>query len=438
MMETYWNGGAADTYNRRISMTILSRKGLLQMLGLAALIIAGVAYYLHGRSGAIHYVTTPAGKGDIVQAVTATGTVNPVVTVQVGSYVSGPIVQMLCDFNTQVKKGQLCAKIDPSTYQMVLDQAQANLANATAQMHKDQATLAYAKVTYERDQKLIRENVISQDQLDSQKSTNDAAAAQVGVDRASIMQQQAAVRAAQVNLAYTNIISPVDGTVVSRNVDMGQTVAASFQTPTLFLIAQDLTKMQVDTNVSESDVGPVQVGQKAGFTVDAFPDRTFWGSVAQVRQSPITVQNVVTYDVVIAVSNPELLLMPGMTANARIVTAERDDVLKVPLQALRFTPAGTEEREHHHHDGTGGGENAVKTANSERKGHLWVSNDGKIRRVNVVRGLDDGSVVEIRSGDLQPGDQVVIDQSNPEGAGTHHGPAGPGAGGPMGGIPHHM
>ena len=250
------------------------------------------------------------------------------------------------------------------------------------------------------------------------------------------MQQQAAVRAAQVNLAYTNIISPVDGTVVSRNVDMGQTVAASFQTPTLFLIAQDLTKMQVDTNVSESDVGPVQVGQKAGFTVDAFPDRTFWGTVAQVRQSPITVQNVVTYDVVIAVSNPELLLMPGMTANARIVTAERDDVLKVPLQALRFTPAGTEQHEHHHHDAAAGGEDAVKTANSERKGHLWVSTDGKIRRINVVRGLDDGSVVEIRSGDIQPGDQVVIDQTNPGGAAGGRGP-GFGARSPMG-MPHHL
>jgi HlyD family secretion protein len=439
MMETYWNGGAADTYNRRIFMTILSRRALLQLLAIVLLVIGGVAYYLHGRSGAIHYVSTPANKGDIVQAVTATGTVNPVVTVQVGTYVSGPIVQMLCDFNTQVKKGQLCAKIDPSTYQMTLDQATANLANATAQLHKDQATLEYAKVTYERDQKLIRQAVISQDQLDSQKSTNDAAAAQVEVDRASILQQQAAVRAAQVNLAYTNIISPVDGTVVSRNVDMGQTVAASFQTPTLFLIAQDLTKMQVDTNVSESDVGPVQLGQKAGFTVDAFPDRTFWGTVAQVRQSPITVQNVVTYDVVIAVSNPELLLMPGMTANARIVTAERDDVLKVPLQALRFTPAGTEEREHHHHDATSGGDHAVKAANSERKGHVWVSDDGKIRRVSIMRGLDDGSEVEIRGGELQPGDQVVIDQTNPEGAAAgHHGPGGLGAGGPMGGIPHHM
>jgi HlyD family secretion protein len=281
---------------------------------------------------------------------------------------------------------------------------------------------------------LIRENVVSEDTLDSQKATYDAAKAQVGVDQASIMQQQASVRAAKVNLAYTNIISPVDGTVVARNVDMGQTVAASFQTPTLFLIAQDLTKMQVDTNVSESDVGPVKVGQKAGFTVDAFPDRTFWGTVAQVRQSPITVQNVVTYDVVIAVSNPELLLMPGMTANARIVTAERDGVLKVPLQALRFSPSGTEDEHQHHHGGNG-----AKTAGSARNGHVWVSEGGKLRKVKIVRGLDDGSVVEIVSGDLHEGDQVVIDQSTPGGGTTgSKRPGGPGAGGPMGGMPHHL
>ncbi|HXN85526.1 MAG TPA: efflux RND transporter periplasmic adaptor subunit [Candidatus Binataceae bacterium] len=399
---------------------------------LALVIVVGIAYYMHRGSGGAKYVTEAAAKGDIVQAVTATGTVNPVVTVQVGTYVSGPITQMLCDFNTKVKKGQLCAKIDPSTYQMTLDQAQANLANGNAQQRKDEATLEYAKVTYERDLKLIREQVVSRDTVDSQKATFDAAAAQVGVDKAAIMQQQAAVNAAKINLNYTDIISPVDGTVVSRNVDLGQTVAASFQTPTLFLIAQDLTKMQVDTNVSESDVGPVKLGQKAGFTVDAFADRTFWGTVAQVRQSPITVQNVVTYDVVIAVSNPELLLMPGMTANARIVTAERDDVLKIPLQAIRFSPEGTAEEHQHHHNG-------AKPEGSNRNAHVWVSDGGKLRKVKIVRGLDDGSVVEVVSGDLQAGDQVVIDQSNPgAGAGKRSsGPGGPGAGASMG-MPRHL
>src|ERR1019366_7589381 len=269
-MATYWNVRAMDIYNRRTPMTLRSWKMGRRILVVAVLIIAVAAYFLHGGSSGAQYVTTAASQGEIVQAVTANGTVNPVVTVQVGSHVSGPIVQMLCDFNTQVKKVQLCAKIDPRTYQNTLDQAQANLANATAQLQKDEATLEYAKVTYKRDLKLISQHVISNDALDSAKATFDAAAAQVGVDKAAIMQQEAAVNAAKVNLGYTNIISPVDGTVVSRNVDLGQTVAASFQTPTLFLIAQDLTKMQVDTNVSESDVGPVHVGQKAGFTVDAF------------------------------------------------------------------------------------------------------------------------------------------------------------------------
>jgi HlyD family secretion protein len=433
-MATYWNRGAADIYNRWIPMTFQSWKLGRRVLVVAVLIVVvGAYYFLHGVSNGDQYITTPVAKGDLVQAVTATGTVNPVVTVQVGSYVSGPITQMLCDFNTQVKKGQLCAKIDPRTYQNTLDQAEANLANARAQLQKDQAAREYAEVTYQRDLRLIRERVISQDAVDSEKSTFDGATAQVAVDKAAIMQQQAAVNAAKVNLGYTDIISPVDGTVVARNVDLGQTVAASFQTPTLFLIAQDLTKMQVDTNVSESDVGPVQIGQKAGFTVDAFPDRTFWGAVAQVRQSPITVQNVVTYDVVIAVSNPELLLKPGMTANARIVTAERDEVLKVPLQALRFSPTGNEEHQHHH-----GAGNGAKTAHSDRNGHLWVSESGKLRRVKIVRGLDDGSVVEIVAGDLHPGDQVVIDQSNPGGASAGGKRMGPGAGAPMGGIPHHL
>ena len=424
-MATYWNAAAADAYNRRIPMTVQSWLSW-RVLALALLIVAGAAYFMRGGSSAARYVTAPAAKGDIVQAVTATGTVNPVVTVQVGSYVSGPIVQMLCDFNTQVKKGQLCAKIDPQVYQNTLAQQQANLANAVAQLHKDEATLAYDKLTYERDSKLIRDGVISQDQMDSAKSAYDAAAAQVGVDKASIQQNEAAVGLAKVNLNYTNIIAPVDGTVVSRNVDLGQTVAASFQTPILFLIAQDLTKMQVDTNVSESDVGPIQVGQKAGFTVDAFPDRTFWGSVAQVRQSPITVQNVVTYDVVIAISNPELLLKPGMTANARIVTAERDDVLKVPLQALRFSPDGAKEHEHHHEHGAGG-----KVAHSDHTGRVWVDDGGKLRKVDIVRGLDDGTSVEIVSGGLHEGDQVVVDQSTPGEAGAKR------PSGPMG-MPHHL
>jgi HlyD family secretion protein len=245
----------------------------------------------------------------------------------------------------------------------------------------------------------LKEKVVSQDTVDSARSTADQAAAQVELDRANIQQQQASLHAAEVNLGFTDIISPVDGTVVLRNVDVGQTVAASFQTPTLFLIAQDLTRMQVDASVSESDVGPVRVGQRAEFTVDAFPHHPFPGSVSQVRQAPITVQNVVTYDVVLSVSNPESLLKPGMTANARIITAENEDVLKVPLQALRFSPNGAgkgDDHEHRHGDHTAS---------------LWVLEGKALRRIQVVRGVDDGTSVEIVSGGPKPGDKVVIDES---------------------------
>jgi HlyD family secretion protein len=346
----------------------------------------------------VRYVTVAAERGDLVRAVTATGTVNPVVTVQVGTYVSGPIVKLSCDFNTEVKKGQICAKIDPRPYQVTVEQASASLANAHAQLKKDQASLSYARITYQRDQSLAKENVVTEDALDSARSTADQAMAQVELDRANIRQQEASLHAAQVNLGFTDIISPVDGTVVSRNVDVGQTVAASFQTPTLFLIAQDLTRMQVDASVSESDVGPVRVGQSAEFTVDAFPHHPFPATVTQVRQAPVTVQNVVTYDVVLGVSNPELLLKPGMTANARIITAEQKNVLQVPLQALRFSPNGGDE--------SGKAEHRP----ADHTASLWVVDGRAPREIQVVRGIDDGTSVEILGGDLKPGDQIVIDE----------------------------
>ncbi len=263
------------------------------------------------------------------------------------------------------------------------------------------ADLAYKKLTFERDRVLVRNNTISQDQADAAESAWRMAEAQVGLDRALIRQQEALLKQAEVNLNYTNIVSPVDGTVVSRNVDVGQTVAASFQTPTLFLIARDLTQMQVDANVSESDIGYVKDGQRATFRVDAFPERDFEGVVGQVRQAPITVQNVVTYDVVINVSNPELLLKPGMTANVTIVTARREDVLRVPIQALRFRP---EQRA-----GTAQPPGVVSEGHSRQQKRVWVLRDGRLKRIAVTAGLDDGTYVEILSGDLRAGDQVVTD-----------------------------
>jgi HlyD family secretion protein len=367
--------------------------------------VAAVVLWLQHAPASAHYVTVAAERGALIRAVTATGTVNPVVTVQVGTYVSGPIVKIYCDFNTEVKKGQICAKIDPRPYEVTVEQARASLANARAQLKKDQASLIYDRLEYTRDESLVKGNVVSQDTLDSARSTADQAAAQVELDQANIRQQEASLHAAEVNLGFTDIISPVDGTVVSRNVDVGQTVAASFQTPTLFLIAQDLTRMQVDASVSESDVGPVRVGQSAEFTVDAFPHHPFSATVTQVRQAPVTVQNVVTYDVVLGVSNPELLLKPGMTANARIITAAQENVLKVPLQALRFSPNG--------------GDNSDSPAHrqGDHTASLWVLEGKALREIQVVRGVDDGTSVEIVSGDLKPGDRIVIDESTDAGRG---------------------
>jgi HlyD family secretion protein len=364
-----------------------------------ALIMAGglfALYWWQHREPPLKFVTAAVTRGSIVRSVTATGTVNPVTTVQVGTYVSGPIMRINVDFNSRVRAGQLLAKIDPRPFAAQVALARAALANSRAQLRKDEANLAYQKITYERDRQLIVTSVISRDQLDSQKSLMDQAVAQIGLDQAAVQQQQANLRAAELNLNYTNIVSPVDGTVVSRNVDVGQTVAASYQTPTLFLVAKDLTKMQVDTNVSESDIGAIKEGQPAVFRVDAYPERDFEAVVGPVRQAPITVQNVVTYDVVVNVANPELLLKPGMTANVTIITARRDGVLRVPLRALSFTPRPRRSL-------------AGTRAAAATGARLWTISNGRLRPLRIVRGLDDGSMVEVVSGNLKPGDEVVID-----------------------------
>ena len=258
---------------------------------LAAASIGGGAlvYWIAFRAPPPRYVTAPVTRGDVTTTISSSGTVNPVITVQVGTYVSGTIVSLTCDYNTRVHKGQLCAKIDPAPYQIVVDEDQANLATAKAQLVKDQANLVYTRLTLQRGQLLLTQNSISKDAVDAALDANDQALALISLDAAMVDQKAALLKAAQINLNYTNIVSPVDGTVVTRNVTAGQTVAASLQTPTLFLIATDLTKMQIDTNVSESDIAGVRQGTGASFTVAAFPNRTFQGTVAQVRQSPISV-----------------------------------------------------------------------------------------------------------------------------------------------------
>src|SRR5947208_2739578 len=309
----------------------------------AALVAAAAAYhFLWPASGTApaSYVTTAVDRGPIEQTVNATGTVNPVSTVQVGTYVSGPIQAIDVNFNSPVKKGQRVAKIDPAAFAVKVREAEASLKNAQAKVGEDRADTRLKKLLLERNRTLLARNLVAQNDLDTAETAYELSSAQLALDQAAVALAQGSLDEAQVNLRYTDIVSPVDGVVVSVNVAVGQTVAASFQTPTLFLIAGDLTKMQVDTNVSESDVGRVHEGQPTTFTVDAYPGQPFQGKVAQVRNAPITLQNVVTYDVVIAAENPRLELKPGMTASCSITTATRDQAPRLPVRALRFRPGG--------------------------------------------------------------------------------------------------
>jgi len=285
---------------------------------------AGVWFFTAGRASPVQYQTAQVARGDLTQAVTATGQLNPVVNVQVGSQISGRINKIFVDYNSEVKSNQVIAQIDPSSYQAQVSKAEAEVANA-------KANLTLAEVQARRAASLFTNNLIS-------ASDQDTAQAQVQQWQAQLQSAQAAVENARVDLSRCTIYAPVDGVVISRNVDVGQTVAASFNTPTLFLIANDLTRMQIDALVSEADIGGVTVGQDVNFGVDAFPYRTFHGKVSQIRYGAITNQNVVNYDCVVSVSNNDLKLLPGMTANLSIIIAERKDALKIPNAALRFRP----------------------------------------------------------------------------------------------------
>src|SRR5512133_3066104 len=310
---------------------------------LAIAIVLAVGAALWGwrathRPAAITYETQPADRGAVVAKVTATGTLSALVTVQVGSQVSGRLAQVLVDFNSPVKKGQLIARIDPQLFDAAVEQARANLVAANGNLAKSRAQAVDADRQAKRSASLAEQKLVAQADADTAASNADAARAQVAATEGSVSQARAALHQAEVNLAYTKIVSPTDGVVISRNVDVGQTVAASLQAPTIFVIAEDLARMQVDTNVAESDVGKLQSGMDATFTVDAYPGERFRGTVRQIRNAPQTVQNVVTYDAVIDVRNPDLKLRPGMTANVSFVWAQRQDVLRVPNAALRFRP----------------------------------------------------------------------------------------------------
>ena len=370
------------------------------LVAVVFVIIAAAAAFLLSRSKGdeLKYGTEKITRGDIVTTVTATGTVNAVTTVLVGTQVSGTIKQIYADFNSPVNKGQLIAQIDPALFEEQVAQAKANLLAAKANVEKAEASLVDAKRTRDRNSELFSKDLIARSDFDTADTNYETAKASLSAAKAATAQAEASLRNAQTNLGYTRIVSPVDGTVVSRNVDVGQTVAASFQTPTLFTIAQDLTKMQIDTSVDEADIGKAKAGQAVEFTVDAYPDMTFKGKVGQVRIAPIVVQNVVTYDVVVTVDNPvganghSPLLKPGMTANVSIIVAEKKDVLKIPNAALRFRLPEKE-----------------KTKAPQKGPGTWIIEAGKPKRMPLILGISDGSYTELVSGEVREGQEVIVE-----------------------------
>ncbi len=432
---------------------------------LAPGLLTGGYLYTQGFGSRPAFRTATVTRGPLTAAVSATGTLNAVITVQVGSQVSGQIKELFADFNSQVQKDQVIALIDPDTFEAKLNQtkaqveaarasvlnqeaavektradlenARAALAAARAQSAKSQVTVVDSRRTLGRNRDLRQRGLIAQADEDTAQAAYDSAVAQYEASKAQeeaqlsavraaeaqlkvadamlqnaqaqVAQNEAAQRQAQVDLDHTYIRAPVDGVVVGRNVDVGQTVAASLQAPTLFTIAQDLRNMQVDSNVDEADVGRVKVGQSVTFTVDSFPGRTFTGEVVQIRKAPLVVQNVVTYDVVVSAKNPDQRLLPGMTANVRIVIEEKENVLQVPNAALRFRPVGVEATERERSARPGGGQGGGGRSGGGPSGRVWiVGADGKPVAVSVQLGIGDGTYTEVARGELKEGQSVIV------------------------------
>ncbi len=381
---------------------------------IAAVVLIALALLLRRctSESSATFQTAVVARGPITQAVTATGTLNPVQNVQVGSQVSGNIQKLFADFNSIVKAGQVIAQIDPVVFKANVDQAEGDVANA-------RAALELARLNETRIQALVAKQSSAQSDLDQATATLHQGEANVKI-------KEGALEKAKADLDHCTITSPIDGIVISRNVDVGQTVAASLQAPIIFQIANDLSKMQIDANVAEADVGGVAVDQDVDFTVDAFPTRTFQGKVVQVRNAPITVQNVVTYDTVIGVSNPDQKLKPGMTANVSIVAAHRDETLKIPNSALRFrmpdqTPSAAPKRDPSSGPRQPGGGNKPGGNRPERRVertvYVLTSGASKPTAVTIKTGISDGVMTEVLEG-LKEGDRVVTGMTESGAAST--------------------
>ena len=378
---------------------------MLKKIALIALIL-GVAlavYFGFGRSAngkpQATYVTVPVEKGNLTAEINSTGTIKPRVEVQVGSQVSGTIKKLYADFESVVKEGDLIALIDPDTYKAKVGQARANLLSAKANLEKAEVSLVDQLRIHRRKEELLKQNAISQQDLDTAQTNADAARAQVDVSKATVAQMEANLQEAELNLKYTHIVAPVNGVVTARNMDVGQTVTASFQTPVLFRIAEDLTMMQVYTSVDEADIGRVRVGQEAVFTVPAFPDESFAASVTQIRNDPQIQQNVVTYNVILDVKNDELKLRPGMTTNVQIRLSEVKDALTVPQQAFQFSPRFANK--------------LLGDLPPPKQGQrrLWkLEGKERLRPLNVGVGTVGSDRIQILSDKLKEGDRVVVEE----------------------------
>jgi HlyD family secretion protein len=398
----------------------MRRMFLIVAVLLVGFTIGGYVFFNGERKAPVRYRTAVIERGPVVSVVTAMGSINPVVSVQVGTQVSGMIKSLHADFNSIVKAGDVVATIDPEPFRARRDQAASNLEMAKANLAKAKNEQAQRQRELNRAMSLAAQQFVSQNDVDVAITNAQGAEAQVNVVMAQVKQAEAALSAADLDLKYTTIRSPVNGIVVARNVEVGQTVAASFATPNLFLIALDLTKMQVDTNVSESDIGGITEGKEATFTVDAYPGVPFAGTIRQVRLAPIAVQNVVTYNVVIGVDNQDLRLKPGMTANVSIVVAQRDNVLKVPNAALRFVPPKSEITSSRPADGlsvTGeAGGRPLTTAGVPPARPLWKQTEnGEPVAVMVRTGISDGASTEIVSDTVTDGEEVIVGIEQPRG-----------------------
>lgn len=356
-------------------------------------------YFLSKKESAAGYNTAAAETGNIRQTITASGYINPLSTVIIGTQVSGTIKEIYVDYNSEVKKDQLLALIDPDIFKATVAQKQAALDIAKAQVNVQENDIVYYKKTLNRIEKLNSAKYSTEKELESAQRDYDNAVAQLKLQQAQVKQAEAALQSADTELRYTNITSPVDGIVISKSVEVGQTVAASFSTPELFTVAEDLTKMEIEASVVEADIAKVKVGQVVHFNVDSFPDEVFVGTVKQVRNEAITTSNVVTYSVIIGIDNTDLKLKPGMTANVEIITAEKDDALIVPNQALRFY---LDENQRY-----------------QQKG-IWILKNGAPQRINITEGISDDNHTEILSDDIKEGDQIIVSRKDQSSASSRN------------------